>query len=409
LERFRNHLTTGNADVKGYAEIGDHKIPIKRDIFSAEDSTTERLLAKYEKYIENGHLTIEEAIDRAFTGRDIEDPMTDLIDRERVVNRLFDNDCPLDQARGPEFATIKRDMAKIFSNVTLEVVDHALESHAYFSVMQKLRDFELSITDHEINAEAWRGLCKAAYSRFGADRKILSKGVPITNPIKYYEEVLKQYVAQSMANTITDMDRSGVFTKYDPQVRPLAVTCYQRHFADLFPNAEIIADMSSLIDNGFVPKNASKMNIFGTELVAYAVFWSLAFNFNLFGAFFRGSGGAYNYHWIVYDRINQDIDEIIGPADDIIMETVVPPNNTKPPTDRNLTVTMKYKEVSSLEADLKAVAEKFGTDDIADICIKSKPGEAQRISIKFKDTASEEEKETLLQYVTDMAKNNMGE
>jgi hypothetical protein len=408
LESFRNHLAasvsnTGNSDN------------------NSGGSTSEKLLMKYQELVHNGQMTIEEAIERAFLGKDVGeeldssslknplsvDPIDELLERER----LFDNNYPADQARGPEFIALKQESAR---NATIDMVDVALETKPHLIIMNNYRNYELSLLDHEANLVAWSGLCKVAYSRFGGSRKMMNKGVPLTNPIKYYEAVLKQYMAQSIAKTISDMDRSGVFVKYDPTVRPLAVTCFQQNFVDLFPHAEIVADMSNLIDNGFVPKDVSKLNIFNGELVCYALFWSLSFNFNLFGAFFRGTGGVYNYHWIVYDRINQDIDGIIGPVDAIVMETVVPPHkNTSStltpdqPTDKNLTVSMKYKGISSLEADLKTVAEKFGTDDIADVCIKSKPGEPQRISIKFKDNATEEEKGTLLQYLTDMTKQNM--
>lgn len=458
LERFKL-ASTNNCDiVRGYADVDGHKVPIKTNIYANQPANVEHLLNKYEERVANGEMTIDEAIARATTEQDSsddeeklmadDDPMTKLINREQMVNLLMR----------------EKEVAKDFIDHTSNDVERCLADDTHLEVMINLRDFEKSLEDNELNHEAWLSMCKLVYARFSS-KVILNKGVPITQPTKFYEEVLKQYVAQSMIQSITEMDQAGVFDRYDPKVKPLAVTCYQRHIADLFPKTEIVVEMSKLIANGFAPKDVSKLDVFGTPLVAYGIFWSFAFNFNLFGAFFRAADGGYNYYWVVYDRINEDIDCIVGLPRRIVKETVnigadekdgsnsvhiqretiseqgLDGEVIKSPVgvelgssaklhdsmhvdaeavlnpefrqayteevdrltqgDSDMKVRMKYKEVP---VDVGEIKEKLATDDIADISIESKPGEKRRICISFKSGASEDDKASLVHYVASVAR-----
>ena len=417
LERFKRATTAKTDTVKAYAQVGDKKFPINTNVYSCDK--TEYLLSKYEDRVANGEMTIEEAIAKATAGRDSDDeeqplmedddPWTKLLNREQIVNLLLEKNDEADMARGPEFAAIKRDMGKLFTNITMEMVDHCLNSNTYIDTMVKLHDFEFGMTDSDLNYVAWKSMCEVVYSRYSS-KVIMHKGVPITNPVRFYEEVLKQYIAQSMINSITDMDKAGVFERYDPKVRPMAVTCFQRHIADLFPKSEIVVDMTKLIDNGFAPKDLGKLDIFNRPLVAYGIFWSFAFNFNLLGAFFRADDGGYNYYWITYDRINDDIDNIVGLPRKLIKETpsvdqqVVEGSNEesqKLPANSDVKISMRYKEI---EADIDEFKEKLPTDDIADISVKSRPGEKRRICINFKEGVSEDDKMSLVDYVTSIVR-----
>lgn len=398
---------------------------LKRFKLATMTDTTEYLLNKYEERVANGEMTIDEAIAKASAGQDSsddetkimadDDPMTKMLNREQMMNLL-----------------LEKNVGKQSTEKTMKMVDRCLATDDCLKGLLQLRDFETSMTDHELNSEAWTSMCKLVYLRFNS-KIIMENNKPITQPVKFYEEVLKQYVAQSMIQSITDMDRAGVFKKYDPAVRPLAVTCFQRNIADLFPKPEVVVDMSKLVANGFAPKDASQLDLFGTALVAYGIFWSFAFNFNLFGAFFRAADGGYNYYWVVYDRINEDINGIVGLPRRVVKETVnISPDDKdgsnsvhisyqtiseegfqeksinqneaigkKLPEDSEMTVSMRYKEVVP---DLGEPKQKLATDDIADISIQSKFGEKRRICISFKNGASEEDKSTLVQYVASMAR-----
>ena len=427
LERFKLATTTGN---------------------------TEYLFNKYEERVANGKMTIDEAIAKATAGQDSsddednkllddDDPMTKMLNREQLLSLLSE-----------------KQAGKQSTEKTMTMVDRCLATDDCLKGLLQLRDFESTMTDGELNSVAWTSMCKLVYLRFNS-KIIIQNNKPITQPVKFYEEVLKQYVAQSMIQSITDMGLGGVFKKYDPAVKPLAVTCVQRNIADLFPKMEIVVEMSKLVANGFAPKDASQLDVFGTPLVAYGIFWSFAFNFNLFGAFFRAADGGYNYYWVVYDRITEDIDGIVGLPRKIVKETVnigadekdgsnsvhishqtlreegFDPQRTSvelgsstsletalqvdasvlnPEFRQNYTdevdqlvhnndtgtkFNVRYKEVKANETEFR---EKLASDDIADISIQSKPGEKQRICISFKNGASEEDKASLVQYVANQAR-----
>lgn len=207
----------------------------------------------------------------------------------------------------------------------ISMVDHFMEDPRYMETVVKIQEFEKIMAHSEINNQAWRSMCLVIHKRF-KDKVKIAIDRPVTNPIKFYEEILKQFVAQSMINMLTDMDLSGVFEKYDPKTQPLVITSFQKHVADLFPKIELILPLDQMVKHGLAPKNASQFNPFGKEILAFGMFWSYSVTFNLYGAFFRDGSTTkpgYNYYWVVYDRLGENIDTILAPVKSITKPIVV--------------------------------------------------------------------------------------
>lgn len=320
-----------------YVARGLKHVMLRTNPYSTSADAMEKILGDNEEKIASGKMNMEQAIELALikkdellkekgptigkipTGRacrliymqflDEAYPNLSFSEKNEYIDAILD---PVDSGQ-PEFEQIKTMMRNAFLSITRELVQHCLEDPVYMKVLIQLKEHECRMPVDEISIVAWESMCKVFYTKFAPAVK-LNTPVPIKDPVKYYEEVLKQYVAQSMINSIQDMDTAGVFDMYKPKERPLLLFCFQKHIADLFPQGEFILDYNTMVDKCLAPKDAAKFNPFGDgELIAHAMFWSFSRSFSLFGSFFRDPSGGYNYYWIVFDRQYESVNTIFLP------------------------------------------------------------------------------------------------
>lgn len=343
-------------DIRGFfAAIG-----LDQNIESAkirQHSDREVKLAELQPLIVSGTISVESAINMACNEDEDEDVFSKLIRKQTMVELMvelsdFDIDDTEDSNSGEPKITkeecdeivgeskekIRKTLKQYFDIIKLDIFEHFMSTPQYLETIVGLRKFEQSLEGENLS-RTWLAMCNIVCIRYGSRYRINNQragliGEPAvdfrseTLRERYYEEVLKQYIAETMINRITELDEAGIFAKHDPKTNPVAVCCFQKHIADLFPKTSVLISMNKLIEAGLAPKNAAQFSPFGKELVAYGMFWSYNYNFNLFGSFYRcdrrkdGEHGGYNYYWVIYNRLNENIDDLLLPSMSQVKEPV---------------------------------------------------------------------------------------
>lgn len=201
-------------------------------------------------------------------------------------------------------------MNKTVNSMTFEIIDYSLSTDKHILDFANLLEFERNLPHKQVNTSAWKNMSELMYKNF-KHRTISLDGVLITDPIPFYQEMLKQYVGQGMVNAFTDYFNRGVFDKFKPEETPLVFFSCQKDYADIFPEIDMIVSLKHLIAHRLAPNNAMSFNPYGTKLLGFAIFWSFSFDFNLFGGFFRSDDGRIQLYWIVYKRLTENMDEIL--------------------------------------------------------------------------------------------------
>lgn len=245
------------------------------------DAKINALLKVYEARIARGELTVDEA-----------------------MKRIFD----LNHRDADELAHLKVDARNYYTSMTEDVIEYSMINTEHIEQMVKLREFERSLSSNDLNVSGWKYICDSVYSNFK------DKNPLITDPEKFYVDVLKKYMSQTMLNVVKDMDTCGIFDKYPPEKGAMCMLVFQKHVSDIFPNMDAIVPMDVMIERNLLPINATTFNPFKGTLLAYGLFWSFSVHFNLFGAFFRTQDNGYGYYWVVYDRLDENIDGLIDPV-----------------------------------------------------------------------------------------------
>jgi hypothetical protein len=177
--------------------------------------------------------------------------------------------------------------------------------------LKAFRERERKTNFPELKRQTWITMCTNFYKHY-SDKVIIQNTTPITNPVRFYEHVLRDFLAQSMSHFLSDMEKARVFTKYPPGKMPLVLIAYQEDGHDIFPKLRIPITFERMVEAGFVPPNPELFNPYGKPVLAYALFWSLSENFSLFGSFFAPNEGqnGHNYTWVAFDR-SEDITTIL--------------------------------------------------------------------------------------------------
>lgn len=295
------------------------------------------LTEQYSEAIVRKEITMQEAIRRIFkeiretTGAEIDDTEYNeiVVNSSKLVDIILNGPEPGDQGIiEVDFAEEAR-LATRLKTFDLEYVEKCLHDPIYLKSASMLRDFDEKMGDSDLNRRGWESMCKVIYDKF-SDKVQISIQSNVTNPVVFYEEILKQYMAQAFINTLVAMDGAKVFDKYDPQTEPLVIGSFQKDIGDIFPHVEYVFPLQKLIEEKIVPRNAGEFTPFGKKPLAFGLFWGYGSSFSLFGAFYRDPDNhtSYNYYWVVYNRILEDIDTILRGALNIVKEPVVIENET---------------------------------------------------------------------------------
>lgn len=201
-------------------------------------------------------------------------------------------------------------MNKTVTNMTKEIIDYSLSTDKHILDFVSLLEFERNLPHKKVNASAWEAMCGLMYKKFN-HKTLVKEGVPITEPTKFYEEMLKQYVGQGLVNAFEDYLQRGIFNDFKPEENPMVFFSVQKDYADVFPELDMIVSLRHLIAHKLVPSNAMSFNPFKQSLLGFAVFWSFSFDFNLFGGFFRSTEGKINFYWIVYKRLTENMEDLL--------------------------------------------------------------------------------------------------
>lgn len=322
----------------------------------------------------SGAINLEHAIDQMSQEEEEEDVFYEVVQRQKVMEMILDTSTPKpkvvknnksnkripstakgkskSKAKSPVNAVSAADearfiqsrekirtyMRRYFDKIKMDLVEHMLHTHEFLDTIVNLSKFEQGLDSADLMI-TWNAMANVVATKYGTVYKINNPRCGLTgNPDvdlrtqqsrnNYYEALLKQCVAEAMTEKVTEMDKAGIFKKYDPQVSPMVMCTFQRHLADLLPKADMIISMDELIKAKLAPANARMFNPFGKKLVAYAMFWSFNLKFNLFGAFYRcekksdGSDGGLNYYWVMYDRTSNDIQSILDTSISIVKDPV---------------------------------------------------------------------------------------
>jgi len=292
--------------------------------FEANQARTDMLFRKYEDFIIDGRMTVEEAIELACRGTDITEPnifvdgSAELFESEEEKRRQMEIYYRTIARMDPQNKDrMRSNIPALIQTISNEFVDHSFESPGYIEMMKTISKVERDINegiDYEdsLTHSHWVSMCKIMYEKLG-DKMHLNTQPPITDPVKFYQEALKSWIIQLMMNDLTRLSESGVFDRYDPEEKPLILACFQKHAADLFPSTEIVLDMKKVIEAEFAPKQALIYNPISPQhiLLAFGLFWSFCCSYNLFIGFFRSPSGGYGYYWIDFDRLNDDVTSIL--------------------------------------------------------------------------------------------------
>lgn len=284
----------------------------------------EMLIRKYEEFVADGRMTLDEAIELAWMGKDITEPTTfddgdaELFtseeDKRKQMEYYYKAIARMDPQNG---GRMQSNIPQVIQTISREFAEHSIECEGYVDMMRTISRVEQSINegvdpDSSLNQSAWESMCNIMYEKF-SDKMKFNTTPAITDPIKFYQEALKSWIIQLMNRDLERLDQSGVFARYDPLTQPLILACFQKHVADLFPTMQLVLDMKKVVEAGFAPQDAFTYNPHspGHTLLAFGLFWSFSCSFNLFVAFYRAPTGGYTYYWVPFDRLNHNINDIL--------------------------------------------------------------------------------------------------
>lgn len=247
------------------------------------NQTIDALLKHYEPRIASGELGVDEVIQKVFA---------------------VDNDSDDE----PEVIEMKAVTKNYYTELTMDAIEYSMSTTNHIDDMISLRDFEKGLPFNELNISGWKTMCNTVH------RGLRHRNPGITSPEHFYEEILKKYTSQMFLNAVKSMDACDLFEKYKPHEQPMVILSFQKHMSDIFPSLDGVLPFNQMTERGLLPAKSATFNPFDGKLLAYGLFWSFSINFNLFGAFFKADSGGYGYYWVTYNRLEENIQDIIDPV-----------------------------------------------------------------------------------------------
>lgn len=115
-----------------------------------------------------------------------------------------------------------------------------------------------------------------------------------------YADILGKHITRKASEGIVELEKRGMFKRYDPKHHPIVIVIKQQDMVDFLPTFARILPYKDLLEYGLIP-SYDKSKVPG-EFMGYAMFWSVNHSMNLFSSFHKHKG-AIHYNWITYNRL----------------------------------------------------------------------------------------------------------
>ena len=287
---------------------------------------TEYLLAKYEKYVSSGKMSLDRAITLAYRECELDEDELNFMDDDESKDRLTEE----------TLVAMNYKSKGLEPTITPAVIDYCMKSDDFFSGILSVREAEKNPIYRDRPNPEWQSMCKIVHQQFSKNIEF-TDAEQFNTPELYYRETLRSYLAEEAVKTIIHIRNKGMFNLFKPEEDPMVLSVFQKSIADLFPIPQIVMPLKKLISNGFIPSKIEEFYPCGKKPMAYLLFWSFSMEFNLLGGFseMENDSEKFDYYWFTFDRRTNEIHQIVESA----VEQFIPSSELKIPiSDQTLMV-----------------------------------------------------------------------
>lgn len=171
------------------------------------------------------------------------------------------------------------------------------------NLKKEKEDIELSD-----NVGLWIEICNKVYDAAASSVKVFqidNPNIEVKMPRDYYEHMLSHHIVDSLFHCMFMVIGHDVLSKiHDDHISMLAIQSTK----EMYPKVDTISSVKSMIKNRLVPSRCRSFRLEGCKPIAFASFYSVCIEFNIFGCFYI-INRMLVFAWKVHNR-TQCIDSI---------------------------------------------------------------------------------------------------